>query len=190
MIRNMPEICRIAHVEPVSGWNRFCRNTCLAIVFVFLCFSTACFKSREQVLADFYSWEGTELTSADPLIVGGDELVPLLIIKVKDPAMPKRTVVISYLCRYGYTEAIPVIRSIAENEAEHEAHRSVALYSLGYIEPNLANSLANSYAHRSDGLGNTARDLRLNAVIERPKRSYRAAFLSVLTNGGVEIEGD
>src|SRR5688500_19742433 len=94
------------------------------LIIVASIFTVACKKSPDAFLQDFYAWEGTEQTVADPLIVAGDEIVPLLLSEVKRDDMPKRMAAIYFLCDFGYRDAIPVVEAIVQDETEDPATRA------------------------------------------------------------------
>ncbi|MCP4598965.1 MAG: hypothetical protein GY847_00215 [Proteobacteria bacterium] len=74
--------------------------------------------SPESVLEKFYEYEGAEDQLMDPLILGGDEVVPLVIEKVKDQSMPGRRYAIGFLGNQRIKEALSVLENIAEDPQE------------------------------------------------------------------------
>ncbi len=157
----------------------------LIIVVIGFC---ACTKSSDTYLQEFYRWNGTEQTAADPLIAAGDDIVPKLLVEIANPEMPNRMTAIYFLSDYGHRDAIPVLERIILNEQEHEAHRSGTLHALAKLDWISGQRLAERYEDRSDQIGNTARNLLTSGIPSTRKRSYRAAYLSFITNGAIQIE--
>ncbi|BBE51359.1 hypothetical protein OYT1_ch1831 [Ferriphaselus amnicola] len=138
-------------------------------------------QSNEQILEYFYSATASEEELMDPLILRGEEIVPMVISNVMRPDMPRRRYGIAFLGNGSYVTALPTLRSITEGE-EPDYIRADALEAIYRIDQQVGLSYARLYADREDWLGNVARQ-----VIKEPSsigshRSYIEALLG-LTSG-------
>lgn len=134
-------------------------------------------QSPEQVLARFYSYTAPEEELMDPLILSGKEIVPMVVSKVIQPDMPRRRYAIGFLGNGRFSEALPVLRNILEDEREKDYVRADALKAIYQIDQQLGIASAKLYADRSDGLGRISQQLLIEPSTATSFRSYLDALL-------------
>lgn len=160
---------------------------CVTFVTLAITFYSIYRQSDAVSLKAFYAWNGNTLTKADPLIVMGDSVVPVLMKEIKNKEMPKRMVAIYFLGDFGYRDALPVLESILQDETEHENVRAGVLYSIYQLDSEAGMKYAQTYRD-SQGIGNTAKSLLKEGVPKVEKRSYSAAILSYYSNEAIQIQ--
>lgn len=132
----------------------------------------------EEILERFYHNERPEETLKDPLILGGDRVVPLVIERVKDKKMPRRRYAIAFLGNGSYAQALPVLQTILHDSSELDYFRTDALHSIYQIDAALGLKYAQSYTNESNDLGESSRDLLSEKRFVRARRTYLAAWVA------------
>ncbi len=124
----------------------------LTIVSMCLAVFTACSAEEPHVqvdpavaLDDFYSYDGAEDTLMDPLIVAGNDVVPLVLEQIVKADMVKRRYAIQALGNIGDASAIPTLKLLAESESEPGYIRCVSTQSVAHIDWNAGRELAQGH---------------------------------------------
>lgn len=139
-------------------------------------------RSNEQILEYFYYAATSEEELMDPLILRGEEIVPMVISNVVRPDMPRRRYAIAFLGRGGYVTALPALRNIIEANHEPGYVRADALEAIYRIDQQGGLAYAKLYADRKDWLGNVARQIIKEPSSIGSHRFYIEALLG-LTSG-------
>jgi len=140
-------------------------------------------RDPQAALRDFYAPVGrAEDQLADPLILNGHKVVPLVVADVKNKAMPLRRYAIGFLGIGRYSEALPVLVSILNDETELFYFRADALIAIYQISPSQAKELAPRHVAGEELLGHIAKQIvggvaKDSTLFER--RSWWKAFFSV-----------
>jgi hypothetical protein len=134
---------------------------------------TACAakKSPQAALEEFYTHEGAEDTLMDPLIVAGEDVVPLVVERVKDRDMPRRRYAIGFLGNGGYRQALPVLREILADGTEKDYFRGDALHAIYMIDETLGRELARKHLGETNHVGWIAKSILAGEVRVRERRS-------------------
>jgi HEAT repeat protein len=90
--------------------------------------------SPEQAIREFYSSDRAEDQMMDPLILAGEEVVPLLLIEIEKKTRPQRRYAIGALGNIQDKSALSVLEEILGDEAEEDYFRCDALNSIGMID--------------------------------------------------------
>lgn len=112
----------------------------------------------------------------DPLILAGRCVVPLILERLPDQAMPKRRYAIGFLGNGRYPEALPALERIVRDSTELCIMRTDALEAIVAIDPATARLLAEAHAKDTDALGVLARDILVGRSRARFVRSWSDAF--------------
>jgi len=96
----------------------------------------------QQVLDEFYSYDGAEDTLMDPLIVGGKDVVPSILQAIQMTEMPKRRYAIAALGNIGDPRAIPVLEMLSETVTEPGYIRCVSTQAIAQIDWDAGQTLA------------------------------------------------
>lgn len=137
-------------------------------------------RSADEALQEFYAHDGPEITQMDPLILAGDEVVPLILEKVKDKNMPKRRYAIAFLGNGRYPQALPVLESILRNDTEEDLYRGDALQAIYLINNDFGSKFARQCQKEKNYLGMICNDLITKRQLLPDHRSYLAALSSRL----------
>lgn len=138
-------------------------------------------RSPQEVLADFKNPTGVRAEDmlADPLILAGDKVLPLILEEVKNPEMRLRRYAIFFLGNGRFRDALSVLETIVINDFESDIARGEALGSIYQIDPQLAERYAHQYVSRSDYLGKMAKAVmgeRAYFMYLPERRSYLKAL--------------
>jgi hypothetical protein len=95
----------------------------------------------------------------DPLILAGDDVVPLVLEAIANSELPRRRYAIHFLGNGRYAEATEALLGILYNSEERDYFRGDALAALNQIDSSLAQGLAEDYIERTDYLGRRARNI-------------------------------
>lgn len=131
----------------------------------------------EQILERFYSNIAPEDTLMDPLILGGEKVVPLIINEVQRRDMPRRRYAIGFLGNGAYFSSVPILERIVEDETEKDYIRGDALKAIYQTEPSLGVKKAKLYTTYRDNLGEMARHITKATPVATNRRSYLQALL-------------
>lgn len=151
-------------------------NKFIVIVFLFV-LVTACGKSPETTLAEFYAYNGAEDQLMDPLILAGEKVVPLVLEKIKNRNMPRRRYAIGFLGNGSYEQALPVLQEILQDDTEDVHFRADALQAIYEIDNQLGANYAKKYESHEDYFGRAARDMLETNSSLRERRSYWDALI-------------
>jgi hypothetical protein len=135
-------------------------------------------QSPEAALEKFYSYDGAEDQLIDPLVLAGDNVVPLVIEKVKDKNMPRRRYAITFLGNGSYRQALSVLQEILQDKRENDYFRGDALQSIYRIDESLGLNLAQQYKNEGGFVGKIADDLLGEKKYLPERRTYSAALTS------------
>lgn len=139
-------------------------------------------RDPQAAMLDFYAPDGrAEDQLADPLILNGQKVVPLVIADVKNKKMPLRRYAIGFLGNGRYAEALPVLISILNDDTEIFYFRADALIAIYQISPSKGKELAPRYIQGEELLGRVAKQVvdGTDDVYLLRRRSWWKAFLSV-----------
>lgn len=115
-----------------------------------------------EALQDFYEYglgadDGvTEDMLMDPLILGGDGVVPRVLAALPSKDMPRRRYAMAFLGNGAYRDALPVLRRILTDENELDIFRGDALQAICQIDAAEGKQTAPRFVSRGDYLGSTA----------------------------------
>ena len=138
------------------------------------------FQSAEMAYADFQdTTDQAEDMLMDPLILAGDKVVPLVLNEIQSPDMKLRRYAIHFLGNGQYSEALPVLKSILENDGELDYIRADALAGIFNIDRDLGLALAGEYSTRSDFLGRQASEISTGTNKWWVQRSFWEALRNV-----------
>lgn len=155
--------------------NKYLALICLTILLIP---HLACAGSPEDGLRNFFSNQGSEETLMDPLILAGDEVVPLILERIKDKNMPRRRYAIGFLGNGSYKQAIPILENILKDATEKDYFRGDALQSIYQADEVTGLRLAQIYQGAPGHLGKVATDLVTTRNHLPPRRSYLDAFFA------------
>lgn len=131
----------------------------------------------EEAYAKFLTRDGVaEDQLMDPLILAGEEVIPLVLEGIRDPNMPRRRYAIGFLRNCESEAAIPVLRCILEDVEEKHYFRGDALRALSQIQPQYANEIATRYLNAEGHLGDVARRIANNDESLGKKRTLSDAL--------------
>jgi hypothetical protein len=145
----------------------------LVLFFSFVALGSCKKKPIEKSLDVFYNYKGEAM---DPLIIAGVDIVPLVIEKIKDKNMKKRTFAMLFLGNGSYNKGLPVLREIIEDQ--NDPDREVALFAIYQINAEIGKEYAKIHQLRSDKLGKISRDILQDEEYLKQRRTYFQAFLS------------
>ncbi len=130
----------------------------------------------EEVMEDFYqAKDRAEGMLMDPLIVHAEIVAPTVIEAIKDKNMDKRRYAIGFLGNEKINTALPVLKTILENEEEKDYFRVDALESIYLINKAKGIELAKTYSKDDGFLGKTANEI-ISGSFSRPHRTYEKAL--------------
>jgi len=152
----------------------------LSIIVLLLLIILKCYialhPTPEEALQDFYrdpieSGRAEDML-IDPLIICGNDVVPLIMKEIVNPDMPSRNYAIFFLGNGEYVEAQPLLEEIVAKPNESSGIKQLALQSIWRINPERGKQLALLYQNEENSLGYTAR-LIINHPEQLPsKRTY------------------
>ncbi len=103
-----------------------------------------------QILDEFYAYDGVEDTLMDPLIVGGQNVVPILLVEIRRSEMPKRRYAIGALGNIGDQRAVSVLEGIAADDGEVEYIRCDCVQAIALIDWSAGRDLAGQFARNPE----------------------------------------
>lgn len=134
-------------------------------------------RNPQEALKDFYeAKDRAEDQLMDPLILAGDDVVPLVIEAISNKKMNLRRYAISFLGNGRYVEALPTLESILKDEAEIDYFRSDALMAIHQIFPAHAKEIAPQFLDGPEMLKKVAQDINSGKSEIGYERSYGDAF--------------
>jgi hypothetical protein len=168
-------------MNPLSKPLRVLRRAVLVLIgisaAVFLWWYEVTPRTAEDAMTAFYAQKNDGVTEdqlTDPLVLAGDQVVPVVVREVARADMPLRRYAITFLGNAQSAEAVPVLRRIVEDSTELDLFRGDALEALWMIRVSGREELARSFAGRDDFLGQTAG--RLLAGYKPQRRTYWQAL--------------
>ena len=121
----------------------------LSLVFLFIsilsCTQEYEIKSPSESLNYFYTYEGAEDQLMDPLIVAGQDVIPLIIQEIKHKDMPRRRYAIGALGNLQDESAIPSLELLLKDSTEKDYFRCDALNAISLINFKRAEALSSAY---------------------------------------------
>jgi hypothetical protein len=96
----------------------------------------------EETLKIFYSNELAEDQLTNHLIVGGKQMVPLLLKEVENKSMKGRLYAVEALGHLSDKSALPTLEGILKDVSELEGFRCVALEAITLIAPDVGRNFA------------------------------------------------
>jgi hypothetical protein len=134
-------------------------------------------RNPEEALEDFYeARDRAEDQLRDPLILNGRRVVPLVLKEIPNKDMRLRRYAISFLGNGRYSEALPMLEAILNDESEIYYFRSGALEAIFHISQARAKELAPNFVNGQELLGEVAREIVAGRYTIRYERSYWDAF--------------
>ena len=140
-------------------------------------------RDPEAAMKDFYAATArAEDQLADPLILNGHGVVPLVVKDIQHKEMPLRRYAIGFLGNGRYGEALPILKVILADETEKFYFRADALIAIHQISPSVATDLAHRYVNGEELLGRVAKQIVSGAANDSgifERRSWWKAFFAV-----------
>lgn len=134
-------------------------------------------RNPHDALSDFYeAKDRAEDQLIDPLILAGRDVVPLVIEELPNKEMRLRRYAIGFLGNGRYTQALPCLEAILQDESEIDYFRADALEAIYQISPARAKELAPRYVSGQELLGKVAQDIVAGKNPSFFERSYSDAF--------------
>lgn len=134
--------------------------------------------SPEQAFDEFLSsTDRAEDQLMDPLILAGDDVVPLVLQHVKDRGLPRRRYAICFLGNSGKREALPVLESLYADASELDYIRGDALQAIAMIDLEHGKRLAVHPREDDSYVGLIARSIVAEDCERLEKRSYWEALV-------------
>ncbi|MCD6391879.1 MAG: hypothetical protein J7M40_00050 [Planctomycetes bacterium] len=115
--------------------------------------------------------------STDPLILGGKQVIPLVLEGIGSADMPRRRYAIAFLGDQSIHEAIPLLRAILEDPSELEYFRGDALEAIMNINSELGIRLAQGKIDTDGHLGFVAQRIMNGERSGRPRRTFWDALI-------------
>lgn len=133
-----------------------------------------------EALEDFYeAKDRVEDQLMDPLILTGRSVVPLVLKELPNKDMRLRRYAIGFLGNGRYSEALPLLDVILNDESEIDYFRGDALRSIFQISQSRARELAPNFVNGQELLGEVAREIVAGKNPIYFERSYWEAFRRV-----------
>jgi hypothetical protein len=137
-------------------------------------------RNPSDALEDFYEGKDrAEDQLMDPLILTGRGVVPLLLNELPNKDMRNRRYAIGFLGNGRYSEALPRLEVILNDESEIYYFWSDALEAICQISQARAKELAPNFIHGQESLGKVAREIVAGKNPIHFERSYWDAFWRV-----------
>jgi HEAT repeat protein len=100
-------------------------------------------RSAADALREFHAaGDVAESQLMDPLILAGEEVVPLLVEKLREPHFPRRRYAIGALGHIGDRRGLPALKSLALDPEQQSYIRCDALEATALIDVQVAKELA------------------------------------------------
>ncbi|QDU82566.1 hypothetical protein Pla110_43260 [Polystyrenella longa] len=131
----------------LMGAASFCL---LTIVIVFAARSATPEDAFEMFLTTTEFSEGELI---DPLILQGDDVVPIVLENVKNKELPRRHYAIIFLGNGRYKESLPTLRSILFDSSESNTIRAQTLEAITQIDFSLGLTFAKQHLDAEGQLG-------------------------------------
>lgn len=151
------------------------KRQAIGLILLTFIVSACTTKSPQAALEEFYTYDGAEDMLMDPLILAGEDVVPLVIEKIKDKNMPRRRYAIGFLGNGEYRQALPVLQQILQDETEKDYFRGDALQSIYMIDEPLGVELAQQHTGESNFVGWIAKSILKGEEWLKLRRSYSDA---------------
>jgi hypothetical protein len=133
-----------------------------------------------EALKDFYeAKDRAEDQLMDPLILTGSSVVPLVLKELPNKDMRLRRYAIGFLGNGRYSEALPMLEVILNDESEIYYIRADALEAIFQISQSRAKELAPNFVNGRELLGEVAREIVAGKNRIYFERSYWEAFRHV-----------
>jgi hypothetical protein len=133
-----------------------------------------------EALEDFYeAKDRAEDQLMDPLILTGSSVVPLVLKELPNKDMRRRRYAIGFLGNGRYSEALPMLEVILNDESEIYYIRADALEAIFQISQSRAKELAPNFVNGRELLGKVAREIVAGKNRIYFERSYWEAFRHV-----------
>jgi hypothetical protein len=137
-------------------------------------------RNPDEALEDFYeARDRAEDQLIDPLILTGRRVVPLVLKGIPDKGMRLRRYAIGFLGNGRYSEALPMLEVILNDESEMYYIRADALEAIFQISQTRAKELAPNFVNGQESLGEVAGEIVAGKNPISFKRSYWDAFRHV-----------
>jgi hypothetical protein len=127
-----------------------------------------------ESLRDFYVHDGAEDMLMDPLILGGEDVVPLVLEQLPNRQMPRRRYAIAFLGNGGFTQALPGLRAMLTDQGESDIFRGDALQAICEIDATEGKRTASQLVREENYLGSTARQIARQGC-RRERRTWPQA---------------
>ena len=192
---SMPTASAQTHAQPKLGlfstaafyqrgsiWPTFACLTLALYAAVWISPWTAALRywvSPQAAMAQFYQADLDSEHPMDPLILAGNDALPLALNDLTHPDQAHRQQILTLLGEAGYKDAEPALTRVVHNFDEFPALRAEALTSLHRINRPEALLLARQYQSHPTLLGKTASQFFNGSWSPAPKRSYWRALLSL-----------
>jgi hypothetical protein len=133
-----------------------------------------------EALEDFYeAKDRAEDQLMDPLILTGRSVVQLVLKELPNKDMRLRRYAIGFLGNGRYSEALPLLEVILNDESEIDYFRADALRSIFQISQSRAREMAQNFVNGQELLGEVARKIVAGKTPIIFERSYWEAFRRV-----------
>jgi|SRR5262245_13313908 len=137
-------------------------------------------RNPDEALKDFYeARDRAEDQLMDPLILTGRRVVPLVLKELPNKDMRLRRYAIGFLGNGRYSEALPMLESVLNDESEIYYFRADALRAIFQISQARAKELAPKFVNGQDLLGEVAGEIVAGKNPINFERSYWDAFWHV-----------
>lgn len=152
----------------------------VALLCLLWAFAAGPLRSPDEALADFYeAKDRAEDQLMDPLILNGPRVVPLVLKDLPNKDMRLRRYAIGFLGNGRYSEALPMLEAILNDESEIYHFRADALEAIFQISQARAKELAPNFVNGQEFLGEVAREIVAGRNPFHNERSYWDAFWHV-----------
>jgi hypothetical protein len=155
------------------------RKSSIVTVWIAAAATLGCAKNPEKAFEQFLNEDrpGPWEEEIVPLVLAGDDVVPLVIQHIRDSSAVRRSMAIRFLGNGGYRDALPTLRTILEDRREPRYHRVEALIAIYRIDQDEGITLARQAIRNGDD----ALTLCSRTILEDPQSlpdhiSYIAAL--------------
>lgn len=130
--------------------------------------------SPQRVMRSFYdSAQRAEDEMMDPLILAGEQVIPLVMSEIQNKGMKHRLYALLFIGNSQYAEGVPVLMRIVNDPEEEGAFRAAALDAIAMIDTARGSSLSMSFRESDGPLGMAARRILAGDLVKR--RTYEQA---------------